>query len=178
MEFFKSGLLVVLLSVFLAGQGCKTPPAKHVVLQTTDAAWSEPVWSEAVEGLQCRLRPDRRTWRMGERPSFKVDIRNQGKRIFAFLPFHQLQLCRIQFDDKRYQWPSPFMIDSPVWPLAPGSQFNDIAITLHERFKINLSPGRHIVRAVFSLEGIEVVSNPVGIEILPPRLPVERQQRG
>lgn len=144
MEAFKKSLLIVLLSVFLASQGCKTPPAKPVVLpvvlQTTDAAWSEPVWGEAAEGLQCRLRPDRRTWKVSERPSFKVDIRNQGKRIFAFLPLYQIELCRIQFDDKRYQVPSPFMIDSPVWSLAPGSQFNDIAITLHERFKINLSP--------------------------------------
>jgi hypothetical protein len=168
MESFKNSLLIILLSVFLAGQGCRTPSpsARPVVLQT-DTAWLEPTWGEAAEGLQCRLRPDRRTWRIGERPSFKADIRNRGKRIFAFLPFHQLQLCRVQFDDKWYQWPSPFMIDSPVWPLAPGAQFNDIAITLHERFKINLVPGRHIVRVVFPLEGIEVVSNPVGIEILP-----------
>jgi hypothetical protein len=166
MEAFKNSLLIILLSVSLTGQGCKAPSAKPNVLQT-DTAWREPTWGEAAEGLQCRLRPDRRIWRLGEKPSFKADMRNRGRRIFAFLPFHQLQLCRIQFDDKRYQWPSPFMIDSPVWPLAPGSQFNDIAITLHEQFKINLSAGRHIVRAVFSLEGIEVVSNPVGIEILP-----------
>ena len=167
MEAFKKSLLIISLSVFVTGQGCRTPPAKPIVPKP-DPAWLEPTWGEAAEGLQCRLRPDRRIWQVGERPGFKVDIRNQGKRIFAFLPFHQLQLCRIQFDGKRYQWPSPFMIDSPVWPLAPGAQFNDIAITLHERFKINLAPGRHIVRVVFLLEGIEVVSNPVGIEILRP----------
>lgn len=165
MRAFGNNLLIILLSVFLTGQGCKTPSAKPVVLQRD--AWREPSWGEAAEGLQCRLRPDKRIWRAGERPSFKADIRNRGRRIFAFLPSHQLELCRIQFDDKWYQWPSPFMIDSPVWPLGTGAQFNDIAITLHERFKINLTPRKHIVRVVFSLEGIEVVSNPVGIEILP-----------
>jgi hypothetical protein len=167
MEAFKNSLLVILLSLFLTGQGCRTPSVKPIVPQP-DPAWGEPTWGEAAESLQCRLRPDKRTWQAGERPSFKVDIRNQGRRTFTFLPFHQLELCRIQFDDKWHQWPSPFMIDSPVWALAPGTQFNDISITLHERFKINLAPGRHIVRVAFSFEGIEVVSNPVGIEILPP----------
>jgi hypothetical protein len=169
MEAFKNCLLIIPLSVFLTGQGCRTlPPSVKPVVSQADTAWREPTWGEAAEGLQCRLRPDRRIWMACERPSFKADIRNQGRRIFAFLPFHQLELCRIQFDDKWHPWPSPFMIDSPVWPLSPGAQFNDISITLHERFKINLTPGRHIVRVVFSLEGIDFVSNPVGIEILPP----------
>lgn len=167
MKTFKNSILIITLLAFVISQGCKTPSKKPVVLPT-ETRWYEPTWGEAAEGLQCRLRPDRRIWQMGERPSFKADIRNRGKRIFALLPSHQLELCRIQFDDKRYQWPNPFMIDSSVWPLSPGAQFNDIAITLHEQFKINLTPGRHIVRVAFSFEGIEVVSNPIGIEILSP----------
>ena len=172
MKALKTSLITMLLSAFLAGQGCKAPADKALAsppaLSQDKAAWSEPTWGEQAEGLQCRLRPNRRVWQSRERPGFKLDIRNRGKRIFAFLPFHQLQLCRIQFDGRWYQWPSPFMIDSPVWPLSPGAQFDNIAITLHEQLKIKLSPGKHVVRVGFALEGIEVVSNPTGIEILPP----------
>lgn len=172
MKSCKISLLVILLSIFFFCKGCKAPAEKIVTsspgIVEDKTAWAKPSWGQQSEGLQCRLRPDRRIWQHKEQPSFKIDIRNRGKRIFAFFPFHQIQLCRIQFDGKWHQWPSPFMIDSPVWPLAPGAQFDNITFTLHERFKINLTPGKHIVRIRFTLEGIEVESNPVGIEILLP----------
>jgi hypothetical protein len=47
-----------------------------------------------------------------------------------------------------------------------GVQFDDIPIVLHEQFGINITPGRHIVRVALALEGVQVVSNPVGIKIL------------
>ena len=166
MEAYKANFLMILLFTLLAGYGCRAPSAKPIALEK--AAWQEPSWGEAAEGLQCRLRPDKRIWQVGERPSFKMDIRNRGKRIFALFPSHQLQVCRIQFDGKWHQWPEPVMINSIVWPLTPGAQFAGIDITLQEQFKLNLTPGKHIIRIAFSLEGIEVVSNPVGIEISRP----------
>ena len=73
----------------------------------------------------------------------------------------------IEFDGKWHRWPSPIMIDSQLWPLAPGARYSGVTIELDKRFKIELTPGRHIVRIAFSLEGVRVVSNPVGIKILP-----------
>ena len=165
MVSLKDACLIALSFIFLISQGCKTPAAKPKA-PDNKLAWSKPAWGRAVEGLQCRLRPDKRTWQRSQAPTFRLDIRNRGKRVFAFLPSHRLQLCQIQFDDKWYNWPSPVMIDSAVWPIAPGAQLNDIPITLHKRFGINLTPGKHIVRVAFAPEGVRAVSNPVGINIL------------
>jgi len=156
--------MITALLVFIAGQGCKTPSAQLIASQDS-YAWAEPTWGEADEGLQCRLRPDKRVWQTGETPTFKIDIKNRGRRMFAFPPSHIQQICRIQFDGKWYNWPGPVMIDSAVWPLAFGVQFDDIPIALHERFGIKITPGRHVVRVALVLEGVQVVSNPVGIKI-------------
>ena len=43
-----------------------------------------PTWGPDTEGLQCRLRPTRRLWHHGETITFRLDIRNQGPRLFAF----------------------------------------------------------------------------------------------
>lgn len=161
----RSIYVMTLLLAFVTGQGCKTPLGELIASQDS-YAWSEPTWGEAAEGLQCRLRPDKRIWQTGETPTFKIDVKNHGQRMFAFPQSHIQQICRIQFDGKWYRWPSPVMIDSAVWPLASGVQFDDIPITLHEQFGISITPGRHVVRVALVLEGVQVVSNPVGIKIL------------
>jgi len=159
--------LPLLLAALLIGQGCKALlPGSRAMAGAS--AWGEPTWGEVVEGLQCRLRADRRTWRPTETPSFSFDIRNRGKRTFAFWPAHKLELSQIEFDGKWHRWPSPVTIDSQVWPLAPGAQYNGVTIELDKRFNIDIKPGKHIVRVAFSPEGVQVVSNPVGIEILRP----------
>ncbi len=158
--------IITALVVFITGQGCKTPWAELITSQDS-YAWAEPTWGEADEGLQCRLRPDKRVWQTGETPTFKIDMRNQGQRMFAFPPSHIQQICRIQFDGRWYYWPNPVMIDGSVWPLAPGIKFDDIPIALDVQFGINITPGRHIIRVALALEGVQVVSNPVGIKILP-----------
>jgi len=160
MIVLKKYSLPVLLALLLVGQGCETLLPKRGPM-----AWGEPTWGESVEGLQCRLRPDRRTWRPTETPSFSFDIRNRGKRTFPFWPAHKLELCQIEFDGKWHRWPCPVMIDSQVWRLAPGTQYNAVTIELDKRFKIDIKPGKHIVRIAFSLEAVRVISNPVGIKI-------------
>jgi hypothetical protein len=150
------------LAMLLAGGGCKSSLTKPGSLSS---AWGEATWGPAVEGLQCRLRAERRTWRLGETPAFNFDLRNGGKRTFAFWPAHKLELVEIEFDGNWHRWPRDVRTDSPVWPLAPGSQYNAVSIKLDERFKIDMKPGKHIVRIAYSLEGVRVVSNPVGIEI-------------
>ncbi|MBL7152415.1 MAG: hypothetical protein ISS79_01765 [Phycisphaerae bacterium] len=159
--------LTALLVLFLVGQGCKTPLTKRSGADRS--AWGRPTWGPLSEGLQCRLRPDRRTWRLDETPAFNFDLRNRGKRTFAFWPAHKLELTEIEFDGKWRRWPTPVMIDSHVWPLAPGAQYNAVTINLDRRFGIDIRPGKHIVRIAFNLEGVRVVSNPVGIEILRPK---------
>ena len=121
----------------------------------------------ASEGLQCCLRPDENVWQASERPTFKVDIRNGGKRIFAFPASQHLQLCRIFLDGRWYRWSGPAATEGQLRPLAPGWEFGDIPIILDEHFGIALGTGKHLVRVAFSLEGIEVVSNPVHISVLP-----------
>lgn len=157
--------IITALVVFITGQGCKTPWAE-LITSRDSYAWAEPTWGEADEGLQCRLRPDKRVWQAGETPTFKMDIRNQGQRMFAFPPSHIQQICRIQFDGRWYYWPVPVMIDSAVWPLASAVQFDDIPIALDVQFGIKITAGRHVVRVALALEGVQVVSNPVGIKIL------------
>ncbi|MHA1571611.1 MAG: hypothetical protein ACTSWM_07295 [Alphaproteobacteria bacterium] len=153
--------LIALVVLIPGGQGCRGP------LQGAGrAAWGEPTWGPPAEGLQCRLRADCRIWQPGETPAFTFDLRNTGKRTFAFWPAQKLQLVEIEFDGKWHRWPRPVMIDSHVWPLAPGAQYNAVNINLDKRFGINSTPGKHVVRIAFSLEGVRVVSNPVGIKVL------------
>ena len=150
------------LAILLAGHGCKTSPTKPASLS---AAWGKPTWGPISEGLQCRLRAERRTWRLNETPAFNFDLRNNGKRTFTFWPAHKLELVEIEFDGKWHRWPRDVKTESHVWPLAPGSQFNAVSIELDGRFNIDMKPGKHIVRIAYPLEGVRVVSNPVGIEI-------------
>jgi len=150
-----------LLGLFLLCQGCNSLP----MAADRRAAWGEPIWGPAAEGLQCRLWPDRRRWQTGETPSFKFDLRNRGKRTFAFWPAQKHQLARIEFDGRWYRWPEPVRIDSQVWPLPPGRRYEGVSLSLHKAFGIRPGPGKHIVRIAFVLEGVLVVSNPVGIEI-------------
>ena len=128
--------------------------------------WGEPTWGPASEGLQCRLARDRRKWGAGETPTFKFDLRNRGERTFAFWPAHKLELVQIEFDGKWHRWPEPVKIDSNVWPLPPGERYSGVTIELHERFNIDTTAGKHIIRIAFNLEGVRVISNPVGIQIL------------
>ena len=152
------------LALLVAGQGCKGLQSNP---HSDASAWGDARWGPSVEGLQCRLRADRRTWRANETPAFNFDLRNRGKRTFAFWPAQKLELAEIEFDGEWHRWPSDVMTDSQVWPLAPGSQYNAVTIELDHRFKIEIEPGKHIVRIAYSLEGVRVVSNPVGIKILP-----------
>jgi len=159
--------LTAVLAVLLIPQGCERPFARPQTA-TERAAWGKPRWGPPAEGLQLRLHADRRTWQPGQRPSFSFDLRNRGKRTFVFWPAQKLALSQIEFDGKWYRWPEPLKIDSLVWPLAPGAQYNSVTIELDRRFGIELEPGKHILRLAFTLEGVRVVSNPVGIEIRRP----------
>ena len=158
------GLVLVVSQVTLYC-GCARQTAAPV-RQAERAAWAEPVWGPATEGLQCRLRPAKRLWRSGETPVFKADLRNHGKRTFAFVNSERVPLSGISVDDRWYPYPTSGAVQGRVWPLAPDVEFTNLPVSLPTDMQLSLAPGPHIIRVAFSFEGVEVVSNVVGIEIL------------
>lgn len=161
-------LMPICLAVALFGVGCARHAARLAKLPEA-AAWAEPVWGPSTQGLQCRLRPARRLWHLPEAPEFKVDLRNEGKRIFAFAASEQVPLHAIGVDGRWYACPRPVTAEGRARPLAPGAEFTGLPVVLTPDMDLPLAAGRHIIEVAFSFEGLEVVSNPVGIEILPAR---------
>ena len=87
-------------------------------------------WGEAVEGIQVRLRAEREQWKFGERPTFALDVRNEGKETVSFVDF-MAQHCEIQYDGKWYGWGSSIIGGSYNRRLAPGAEMQDgIKVTL------------------------------------------------
>lgn len=127
---------------------------------------AEPTWGETAGGLQCRLRPIKRVYASGDSPAFTVDLRNQGTRIFAFRQDQQAPLSAYCIDGHRRPWPQPVPRDGKVRAFGPGVEFADMPVTLPPEARSLLPPGRHVVRLAFSFEGVDVVSNPVEIEVV------------
>ncbi len=155
-------LMVGSFSVLCPGCG------SHTVLSTGQAeslAWAAPTWGAQAEGLQCRLRPVKRIWQAGEPPAFKLDLRNHGTRIFAFTRSPDVPLHGFSVDGHWYRWPTPAPAPCRVWPLAPKVEFPDLSVTLPQAICGPLPTGRHTIQVAFVFEGVEVVSNPTGIEV-------------
>ncbi|MHC4239096.1 MAG: M56 family metallopeptidase [Planctomycetota bacterium] len=159
----------------------KALPGCIIIPDFPDLKAGEADWGEAVEGLQCRLSADKITWKAGEIPTLKADVRNQG--TSEFLIYRTQQLCELGIDG---QWYRHKEVSAKSSPFPPGKQYNGIDITLDKRWyskgayePLQLPPGKHIIHVTFVLSdarkgGIEpppapvrVVSNPVEIEILP-----------
>ncbi|MBN2139345.1 MAG: hypothetical protein JW720_16195 [Sedimentisphaerales bacterium] len=149
-------LMVGLLAVLSAAPGCSRSLSG---LSSSD-------WGPSAEGLQCRLAVERQTWRADETLSFSFDLRNRGRRTFAFWPRQKVELAEIEFDGKWYRWPRDVKTEGQVWKLGPGSQYYAVTIELDRQFGIDIRPGRHTVRLAYVLEGVRVVSNPVAIRIV------------
>jgi hypothetical protein len=112
------------------------------------------------------LRPLRRACPAGEKPAFKVDLRNQGGRLFTYLQGEQAPLDRFAVDGCWRLWPDRPPTNGRILPLAPGIEFLELPATLPADAQSHLTPGPHVIQVAFSFEGIEVVSNPVEIEIV------------
>jgi hypothetical protein len=143
-----------------AGQDGKEPPV-------------EPApWGEAVEGLQCWLQADEAVWKVGEVPTFRLHVRNQGKRD---LDMHAAQAaCKLEFDGAWFDWTGPVSIPGGTWPA--GRQYDDfeVRVTLEARWAngnkpMNLKPGKHKVRVAYVTldrkHPVRVVSNAVEIRV-------------
>jgi hypothetical protein len=122
-------------------------------------------WGPAADGLQCRLRPIKRVCPAGESPAFKIDLCNRGGRVFAFLQSEQAPLDRFAVDGCWHPWPDRGPTNGKTLALGPGVEFSDLPLTLPPNAQSYLTPGPHVIQVAFSFEGVEVVSNPVEIEM-------------
>jgi hypothetical protein len=129
-------------------------------------AATEVGWGPAAEGLQCRLRPVKRICAAGESPTFKIDLCNRGGRVFAFLGGEHAPVHQFSIDGRGRRWPARPPTDGKAQALGPGVEVLDLPVTLPADAQSLLTPGRHIIQFAFSFEGVEVVSNPVEIEII------------
>ena len=149
--------------------GCRRPTLAPLTPRArparTEAAWTKPSWGPETEGLQCRLRPTKRLWPPNEVPSFKVDLRHHGKRIFALAASGALPLDRVVVDDREYPAPSRPLVERRLSPLAPGMELTNQPISLPRSVYASLAAGPHTVQIVFAFEDVEVVSNRVAIEV-------------
>jgi beta-lactamase regulating signal transducer with metallopeptidase domain len=125
-------------------------------------------WGAASEGVQCRLSADKAIWARDEMPTFKAEVRNQGKRDLSVA--RAQQLCEVEFDGVWYDWNGE--VDLKSSSFGPNTHYKDITVSLlkswrskktHKTFA--LTPGKHAIRIAFMPSDIRVISNKVTIEI-------------
>jgi beta-lactamase regulating signal transducer with metallopeptidase domain len=142
------------------------------------------VWGDSVEGVRCRLRGDRAVWNHGDKPTFKIDIHNDGPKTRTLPPGSLLY--EIEVDGRWYIWAGDIGVASPA--VKPGKGLTDIPLRvdgnlydfivrtedgLDTRRLGRLSPGRHTIRVACSVgpadattKQFRVVSNPVVIDVV------------
>jgi beta-lactamase regulating signal transducer with metallopeptidase domain/thiol-disulfide isomerase/thioredoxin len=136
-------------------------------------------WGKAVQGVQCRLRADKATWKEGEVPTFKADIRNLGIRDLSVAQGEAL--CELEVDGQWYQWVGG-MATKSSW-FRPGRAYEDIAVSLVRQWgrksggqALSITPGKHTVLIAFLCDPLDhggpvrAESNPVEVQILAPEV--------
>ncbi len=164
MEKMGTRVLLVVLLCSLLSSGCsreagKAPASAHRAVRTTSD------WGPQVEGLQCRLRPTKRLWQSGEMPTFRFDLRNQGRRLFAFNVHEPVRPDRVWLDGRWHRRRADEAAQAKMRPLAPGAELTDLTLGLPAEMGLALESGRHTIQVAFDLEDLTVVSNPVEIEV-------------
>jgi RNA polymerase sigma factor (sigma-70 family) len=131
----------------------------------------DTAWGKEVDGLLCRLRTDKK----GDVPTFKLTVRNLGKRE---LMMHMAECgCEIEFDGTWFRWQGPVSIIAGPWPAGRRYDDCEISVSLGSRWQdaagksIKLTPGKHTIRVAYvSLDprmSVRAVSNAVEIAIAP-----------
>jgi hypothetical protein len=166
----KHAVLLVIAALAALCAGCARAPLAPLVPaqlppKTEKVPPRRPTWGPEAEGLQCRLRATKHIWQRGEAPTFKVDLRNRGSRIFAFATDNSVPSYQVIANGRKYPLAEPAAREARIKPLAPGVEFSNLPISLPGKVHTSLATGRHTIQLVFSFEGVEVVSNPVSIEI-------------
>jgi hypothetical protein len=180
----QDGNVLVAEQVVVDGDG-------RVTAEGNASGGAEEGWGKAVEGVQCRLRPVKTTWKAGEAPKLLADVRNRGERVF--LVYRAQEMCELQVDGRWYRWAGDISVKSS--PFSPGREYTGIPITLAGSWArsgtaksppLALEPGRHTVRvaviarpqgeAIARLddgraimdEPVRAVSNPVAVVVQGP----------
>lgn len=145
-----------------------------VVIEVLPAEADKRDWGEAVAGLQCGLRADKRLWKADETPRLQAVARNVGRDPWRLPEFFFLKVA-----GKIWRWKGP----GPGEPveLKPGEDLDKTTILLssvdwvppyESDLRLKLSPGKHIVQLVI------IVSVPVPPEVFPVvTIPVSKQLR-
>lgn len=165
MALLRFGIVVALGIIVVSIAGC----SRHTTAvrrQVGRLAPADPTWGPQAEGLQCRLRPVKRSWPAGESPTFRIDLRNHGVRMFAFLSDEQIPVHGFAIDGRWRRWPNPAPVEGRTRALSPGVEILDLPAALPAETRGLLAPGRHVIQLAFSFEGVEVLSNRVEIEIV------------
>lgn len=162
----KIGIISLLIAFLccLLSSGCsrevgKPPGRTHGSVRATSD------WGPQVQGLQCRLRPTKRLWQSGEIPTFRLDLRNQGRRLFAFDVHEPICPDRVWLDGHWHQRRADEAARAKMRPLAPGVEWADLMVSVPIEMELALEPGRHTIQVAFDLEDLTVASNPVEIEV-------------
>ena len=131
-------------------------------------------WGEAVEGVQARLRAEKAQWSVGETPILKACVRSLQRALFVD---RTQELFELDIDGQWFCYGREVSVQTPLAP--PGTEYNDIPITLDDRWcakagnqRLKLAAGKHTIRVVFHAradaggEPIRAVTNPAEIQIL------------
>ncbi|KPJ72209.1 MAG: hypothetical protein AMS14_08225, partial [Planctomycetes bacterium DG_20] len=186
----------IALDVGTLGENAEFHFENNRLIVTTNGEWKEyPLqpppttrgaeveWGEAVEGVQVRLRAEKREWQADTVPVVYADVRNQGTRDLQVM-LDQRFVFQLELDGEWYLWLGGHIHELGVFvamsPFPPQRQYADIPITLVEKWRtrqgnqpLTLRPGRHTVRVAFTAQPTEsdkgqpvrAVSNAVEIEI-------------
>lgn len=160
-------VVLVLVLGFLLCPGCSRQtraPARRV----DRLVWTAPDWGSQTQGLQCRLRPTKRLWQSGETPTFRLDLRNQSSRPFAFDVCEPIWPDRVAVEGRWYHRRRDEIRPAKVHLLAPGVELPDLELVLPATMALPLGPGRHMIQIALDFEDLTVLSNQVGIEIADP----------
>jgi hypothetical protein len=162
----RNGVVFLLCLLVVGGLGCGGRLAESAIpAKEREVAFTTPTWGPSSQGLQCRLRPTKRLWRVSEIATFKVDLRNRSKRIFA-LTCEPLRPAGVSIDGQWRRWPDSGPEGARILPFGAGAERADLVLSLPRETACLLTNGRHIIRIAFLFEGIKVVSNSVEIEIV------------
>jgi len=146
-----------------------------VVIEVLPAEADKREWGEAVAGLQCGLRADKRLWKADETPRLQAVARNVGRDPWRLPRPSEFFFLKVAGKIWRWKGPGP---GEPV-ELKPGEDLDKTTILLSEDWvppydsdlRLKLSPGKHIVQLVI------IVSVPVPPEAVPVTIPVTKQLR-
>ncbi|HPC94620.1 MAG TPA: hypothetical protein PLU87_06750 [Sedimentisphaerales bacterium] len=164
MEKIGTRVLRIALLCSLLSSGCSREAGKPAA-RTRHAVGTTSDWGIRVEGLQCRLRPTKRLWHSGEMPTFRLDLRNQGRRLFAFNTSEPICPDRVWLDGRWYRRRADEAAVAKIRPLTPGEEMADLMVSMPVEMGLPLAPGRHTIQVAFDIEDLTVVSNPVEIEV-------------